>query len=80
MISKILSSAVFGVDAYLVEVEVDIAFGFPQFSTVGLPEGAVKESKERVKAAVKNCGYDFPQKRITVNLSPADKEKRNYLY
>src|SRR3972149_6317631 len=50
MISKILSSAVFGVDAYLVEVEVDIAFGFPQFSTVGLPEGAVKESKERVKA------------------------------
>ena len=75
MISKILSSAVFGVDAYLVEVEVDIAFGFPQFSTVGLPEGAVKESKERVKAAVKNCGYDFPQKRITVNLAPADIKK-----
>src|SRR3990172_1621867 len=75
MISKILSSAVFGVDAYLVEVEVDITFGFPQFSTVGLPEGAVKESKERVKAAVKNCGYDFPQKRITVNLAPADIKK-----
>ena len=75
MVSKILSSAVFGVDAYLVEVEVDIAFGFPQFSTVGLPEGAVKESKERVKAAVKNCGYDFPQKRITVNLAPADIKK-----
>src|SRR5574341_1145208 len=75
MISKILSGAVLGVDAYLVEVEVDIAFGFPQFSTVGLPEGAVKESKERVKAAVKNCGYDFPQKRITVNLAPADIKK-----
>jgi magnesium chelatase family protein len=75
MISKILSGAVLGVDAYLVGVEVDIAFGFPQFSTVGLPEGAVKESKERVKAAVKNCGYEFPQKRITVNLAPADIRK-----
>lgn len=75
MISKVLSGAVLGIDAYLVEVEVDIAFGFPQFSTVGLPEGAVKESKERVKAAVKNCGYDFPQKRITVNLAPADIRK-----
>ncbi|MFQ5787016.1 MAG: YifB family Mg chelatase-like AAA ATPase, partial [Thermodesulfobacteriota bacterium] len=49
--------------------------GFPQFSTVGLPEGAVKESKERVKAAIKNCGYYFPQKRITVNLAPADRRK-----
>lgn len=75
MISKVLSGAFLGIDAYLVEVEVDIAFGFPQFSTVGLPEGAVKESKERVKAAVKNCGYDFPQKRITVNLAPADIRK-----
>jgi len=72
MISKVLSSAVMGVDAYLVEVEVDIALGFPQFNTVGLPEGAVKESKERVRAAIKNCGYEFPQRRITVNLAPAD--------
>jgi magnesium chelatase family protein len=76
MISKVLSGAVLGIDAYLVEVEVDIAFGFPQFSTVGLPEGAVKESKARVKAAVKkSCGYDFPQKKITVNLAPADIRK-----
>jgi magnesium chelatase family protein len=75
MISKVLSGAVFGIDAYLVEVEVDIASGFPQFSTVGLPEGAVKESKERVRAAIKNCGYEFPQKRITVNLAPADIRK-----
>ncbi|GIW46858.1 MAG: ATP-dependent protease [Deltaproteobacteria bacterium] len=75
MISKVLSSAVFGIDAYLVEVEVDIASGFPQFSTVGLPEGAVRESKERVKAAIKNCGYNFPLKRITVNLAPADRRK-----
>jgi len=60
MIAKVLSSAVLGVDAYLVEVEVDLAFGFPQFNTVGLPEGAVKESKERVRAAINNCGYEFP--------------------
>ena len=75
MISKVFSSAVFGIDAYLVEVEVDISTGFPQFATVGLPEGAVRESKERVVAAIKNCGYKFPQKRITVNLAPADRKK-----
>ena len=65
MLSRVLSSAVFGIDAYVVEVEVDIAQGLPAFATVGLPEGAVKESKDRVKAAVKNCGYDFPARRIT---------------
>src|SRR5512135_769353 len=75
MLSKVLSSAVFGIDAYVVEVEVDIAQGLPAFATVGLPEGAVKESKDRVKAAVKNCGYDFPSRRITVNLAPADIKK-----
>jgi hypothetical protein len=56
MLAKVISSAVFGIDAYVVEVEVDIAQGLPTFATVGLPEGAVKESKDRVKAAVKNCG------------------------
>ena len=61
MIAKVLSSAVLGVDAYL--VEVDIALGFPIFNTVGLPEGAVKESKERVRAAIKNCDYEFPYRR-----------------
>ena len=75
MIAKVLSSAVLGVDAYLVEVEVDIALGFPAFNTVGLPEGAVRESKERVRAAIKNCGYEFPYRRITVNLAPADVRK-----
>lgn len=75
MLSRVLSSAVFGIDAYVVEVEVDIALGLPAFATVGLPEGAVKESKDRVKAAVKNCGYDFPSRRITVNLAPADIRK-----
>lgn len=75
MLARVLSSAVFGIDAYTVEVEVDIAQGLPAFATVGLPEGAVKESKDRVKAAIKNCGYDFPARRITVNLAPADIKK-----
>jgi magnesium chelatase family protein len=75
MLAKVLSSAVIGIDAYVVEVEVDISQGLPSFSTVGLPEGAVRESKERVKAAVKNSGYHFPADRITVNLAPADIKK-----
>ena len=75
MLAKVLSSAVFGIDAYVVEVEVDIAHGLPSFSTVGLPDGAVRESKDRVKAAIKNSGYEFPVDRITVNLAPADIKK-----
>ncbi|HBF43337.1 MAG TPA: ATP-dependent protease [Desulfobacteraceae bacterium] len=75
MLAKILSSAVIGIDAYIVEVEIDISQGLPAFSTVGLPEGAVRESKERVKAAIKNSGYYFPSDRITVNLAPADIKK-----
>ncbi|MBW1714505.1 MAG: YifB family Mg chelatase-like AAA ATPase [Deltaproteobacteria bacterium] len=75
MLAKILSSAVIGIDAYVVEVEVDISQGLPSFFTVGLPEGAVRESKDRVKAAIKNSGYPFPSDRITVNLAPADVKK-----
>ncbi len=75
MLAKVLSSAVIGIDAYIVEVEVDISKGLPAFATVGLPEGAVRESKERVKAAIKNSGYHFPADRITVNLAPADIKK-----
>lgn len=75
MIAKILSSAVIGVDAHLVEVEVDISRGLPAFTTVGLPEAAVKESKERVKSAINNSGYAFPDDRITVNLAPANVKK-----
>ena len=75
MIAKILSSAVIGIDAYLVEVEVDIAQGLPTFTTVGLPEASVKESKERVKSAINNSGYSFPADRITVNLAPANIKK-----
>jgi len=75
MLAKVMSSALLGIDAILVDVEVDIAQGLPQFATVGLPDGAVKESKDRVKAALKNSGYDFPNRRITVNLAPADIRK-----
>jgi magnesium chelatase family protein len=75
MLAKVLSSAVNGIDAYTVEVEVDIASGLPTFTTVGLPEAAVKESKERVRSAIKNSGYNFPDDRITVNLAPANIKK-----
>jgi magnesium chelatase family protein len=75
LLAKVLSSAVLGIDAYLVEVEVDITSGLPTFTTVGLPEAAVKESKERVKSAINNSGYRFPADRITVNLAPADIKK-----
>jgi magnesium chelatase family protein len=80
MLAKIQSSAVVGVDGLPVEVEVDISYGLPSFSTVGLPEGAVRESRERVKAAIKNSGYDFPNRRITVNLAPADVKKEGTGY
>lgn len=75
MLSKVLTSTTLGIDAYLVEVEVDISRGLPSFSTVGLPDNAVKESKDRVKSAVKNSGYEFPSKKITVNLAPAHIKK-----
>ena len=75
MLAKVLAGAPLGIDAYPVEVEVDIAQGLPQFATVGLPDGAVKESKDRIKSAIKNSGYDFPTRRITINLAPADIRK-----
>ncbi len=75
MLACVLSSAVIGIDAYPVEVEVDISFGLPAFTTVGLAEVAVKESRERVKSAISNSGYPFPDDRITVNLAPADIKK-----
>ena len=75
MLSRIRSAAVLGIDAFPVEVEVDISNGMPSFSTVGLPNGAVKEGRERVSAALANAGYQFPLRRITVNLAPADIRK-----
>ncbi len=76
MIATVKSGALLGIEAYLVEVEVDVASrGLPKFSIVGLPEEAVKESKERVKTAIVNTGLRFPSRRITVNLAPANRRK-----
>ncbi len=68
MLARVKSGALKGVDAYIVEVEVDLAPGLPAFTTVGLPETAVKEAKDRVRAALKNSGYQFPGNRITIKL------------
>ena len=80
MLAKVLSGGVTGIDGYIVEVEVDLSLGMPGFATVGLPDNAVKESKDRVKAALKNMGFQYPAKRITVNLAPADIRKEGSLY
>jgi len=75
MLSQLTACAVYGIDAYLINVEIDISKGLPSFSVVGLPDTAVKESKDRVISAIKNSGFDFPTKRITINLAPADIKK-----
>ncbi len=75
MLAKVYSSATLGVNAYTVEVEADIQQQLPSFITVGLPDGAVRESKERVTAAIKNSDFVFPSKKVTVNLAPADIRK-----
>jgi len=76
MLSRVFSSAIMGIDGYIVEVEIDISWGLPVFDIVGLPDTAVKESRERVRAAVKNSEFMFPMERITVNLAPADTKKQ----
>ena len=75
MLSKVFSSATVGIDAYLVEVETHCEKQVPGFTIVGLPDNAVKESRERVTAAIKNSGLEFPLKKITINLAPADVKK-----
>ena len=75
MLAQVMSGSLLGIDGYTVEVQVDLARGLPSFATVGLPEGAVRESKDRVQSALKNCGYGFPRERVTVNLAPADIKK-----
>jgi len=79
-IAKVKSCAVFGLDAFPVEVEVDIGRGLPSFSIVGLPDKAIDESKDRVRSAIKNSGLEFPDKRLTVNLAPADIKKEGPTY
>jgi magnesium chelatase family protein len=80
VLAKVNSCAVVGLDGAVVEVEVDIASGLPAFTIVGLPDTAVQEAKERVRSAIRNSGLHFPQKRITVNLAPADLRKEGPAY
>src|SRR5437879_12919137 len=75
VIARLLSAALVGVEAALVRVEVDVTAGLPAFTTVGLPDSAVRESRERVRTAIRNAGFAFPLDRITVNLAPADIRK-----
>jgi magnesium chelatase family protein len=75
MLASLRTAAVFGVDACPVHVEVDVSFGFPSFTMVGLPDTSVRESRERVRLAIRNSGFEYPPHRITVNLSPADVRK-----
>ncbi len=80
MVAKTHSMGLFGMNAFPVEVETDLSAGLPAFEVVGLPDAAVKESRDRVRAAMKNCGFDFPVSRITMNLAPADKRKEGPMY
>ncbi len=80
MVSRMMSFGLMGIDAFPVTVEIDISNGLPAFEIVGLPDAAVKESKERVRSALKNAGFNFPPKRITVNLAPADVKKVGPVY
>jgi len=80
VLARVRSAAVLGIDAYLVDVETDISNGLPSFTTVGLPQGAVKEGRERVGASIANSNFLFPLKRITVNLAPADVRKDGSAY
>lgn len=80
MIARLFSMGLYGLEAFTVEVEADISKGLPCFDIVGLPDTAVRESRERVRAAAKNCGYDYPVTRITMNLAPADKKKEGPIY
>src|SRR3972149_8840127 len=80
MLAKVHTVAVVGLEGAIVQVEVDTARGLPSFTIVGLPDAAVQESRERVQAAVKNAGLEFPRQRVTVNLAPADLRKEGPAY
>jgi len=80
MLSNITACGLLGIDGYIVSVETDISNGIPAFDIVGLVDTTVKEAKERVRAAIRNSGFDFPSRRITVNLAPADLKKEGTAY
>ena len=80
MLAKCLSGAVIGLEGALVQVEIDLSQGLPRFDIVGLPDAAVNEARQRVRAAIRNSGLFFPEKRITANLAPADLKKEGPAY
>ena len=80
MLACMRTAAVYGIEACTVNVEVDVSFGLPGFTLVGLPDASVRESRDRVKSAIRNSGYDYPSHRITVNLAPADIRKAGSLF
>src|SRR5574337_688267 len=80
MLATLVTAVVDGLAGTLVRVEVDVAPGLPSCQIVGLPDAALSEARERVRAAIRNSGYDYPASRITVNLAPADRRKRGAAY
>src|SRR3954468_20884548 len=80
MLSSLRSAALIGVEALAVVVEVDVSYGMPVFNMVGLPDASVRESRDRVKSAIRNSGFPFPAHRVTVNLAPADVRKAGASY
>lgn len=80
MFARLKSVGLFGIESYMIEAEADVSTGLPSFDIVGLPDAAVKESRDRVRAALKNCGFRFPAGRITINLAPADHKKEGSIY
>ena len=80
VLAKVLSGATLGIDAYVVKVELDVSEGLPSFNTVGLPDIAIKEARDRVTAAIKNSAFNFPIKRVTANLAPADIRKEGVMW
>ena len=75
MLAKVFSAGLMGIDAYPIEIEVDVSRGLPKEVVVGLPDAAVKESKDRVNSAISNSGFEYPDDKITINLAPADVKK-----
>jgi len=85
MLAKVFTFGLLGIEAYPVEIEVDVARGLPAVTIVGMADTAIRESKERVKAAIKNSGFDWPAERITISLAPSDikkedTEKQGFIY
>jgi len=80
MLAKTNSFALNGVKGYKIDIEIDINAGLPSYDMVGLPDTAIKESRERIRSAIKNSGYNYPVKRITINLAPADLKKEGPVF